>query len=375
MSISNSNSYSLGKWIEDKGPYEDVAVSSRIRLARNLEGFSFPGRMNGEEQKEVVEKIDSVLRKPAVEEKLGTLRTIWLQDLPAIQRQVFVEQHVISPQHAKVSGDATKAVILRDDQAIAIMVNEEDHLRIQALLPGLQLNQAYKLALEVDDTIEAFVPFASHEKYGYLTSCPTNAGTGLRASVMVHLPALTMTQQTNNVLMALSKVGWAVRGSYGEGTEAKGNLFQISNQITLGRTEGGIIQDLTRLTQKVIEQERITRDHLLEGKETGVRLKDRIYRSVGILSNARIISTSEALSLLSDLKMGIDIGLVNDIDAKAVNRLMVLSRPAYVEYIVGQNLSGDERDIARAELIRRNIKNNGNKNENESEEPYGGGFL
>jgi protein arginine kinase len=366
MSSSSSGSYSLGKWIEGKGPYQDVAVSSRIRLARNLKGYSFPGRMNGEEQKEVVEKIDAVLSKPAVEAKLGKLRTIWLQDLPAIQRQVFVEQHVISPQHARVIGDSAKAVILRDDQAIAIMVNEEDHLRIQAFMPGLQLEETYRMASEVDNTIEVFLPLAFHDKYGYLTSCPTNAGTGLRASVMVHLPALTMTQQTNNVLMALSKVGLAIRGSYGEGTEAYGNLFQISNQITLGRTEEGIIQDLSRLTKKVIEQERTSRDLLMEGKETGVRLKDRIYRSLGILSNARIISTSEALSLLSDLRMGIDIGLVPDIDAKTINKLMVLIRPAYVEYIVGQNLSSEERDIARADLIRRSLKN--------EVEPYGGGF-
>ena len=348
-------SVSLGKWIEDKGPYQDVVVSSRIRLARNLKGYSFPGRLSSDKQKEIVEKVSAVLKKSSVKDNLGTLHTVWLKDVPAIQRQVFVEKHVISPQHAQVSGDSAKAVILRDDEAIAIMVNEEDHLRIQALLPGLQLEEAHKLAAKVDDTIEAFIPFDFHDKYGYLTSCPTNAGTGLRASVMVHLPALAMTQQTNNVLIALSKIGLAVRGSYGEGTEANGNMFQISNQITLGRMEGDIIQDLTKLTKKVIEQERMTRDFLLNGKETSVRLTDRVYRALGILSHARVISTGEALGLLSDLKMGVEIDLIKEIDAKTVSELMVLIRPAYIEYMVGEELTSEERDIARAELIRRRL--------------------
>jgi len=352
---SEFSSFSLGKWVEEKGPYQDVVVSSRIRLARNLKGYSFPGRLSTDKQKEIVEKVSAVLKKSSVQEALGKLHTVWLKDVPAIQRQVFVEQHVISPQHAQVSGDSAKAVILRDDQAIAIMVNEEDHLRIQALLPGLQLEEAYQLASKVDSTIEAFIPFSFHDKYGYLTSCPTNAGTGLRASVMVHLPALSMTQQTNNVLVALSKIGLAVRGSYGEGTEANGNLFQISNQITLGRTEGGIIQDLAKLTKKVIEQERMTRDFLLNGKETSVRLTDRIFRALGTLSYARIITTGEALELLSDLRMGVDIGLIKDIDEKTIRELMILIRPAYIEYMVGKELTGEERDVARAELIRSRL--------------------
>ncbi len=358
MHISDSIRNSLSKWIEGSGPYQDVVISSRIRLARNLEEYPFPGKLTAEMQKEVVEKIDAAIREASVEEKTGKLHTVWLRDLPAIQRQVFVEKHLISPHHADVNGQTAKAVILRDDEAVAIMVNEEDHLRIQALLPGLQLEEALALASDVDTVLEALLPFAYDEKFGYLTSCPTNAGTGLRASVMVHLPGLMMTKQISKVLSILSQVGLAVRGSHGEGTEAKGNLFQISNQITLGRAEFEIIRDLSGVTKQLIEQERAARDLLLESKDMALRLNDRIYRSLGILSNARIISTGEALGLLSELRMGIDMGLVKDINAKTVGELMVLIRPAYIQYILGEDLSNEERDVIRAELIRKSLNEN-----------------
>ena len=343
---------SLSKWIEGSGPYQDVVLSSRVRLARNLGEYPFPWKLNSDKQKEVVEKIDAVFRNKSTEKEIGKLRTVWLKDLPDIQRKVFVEKHVISPQHADVSGNTAKAVILRDDDVIAIMMNEEDHLRIQALLPGLQLEQSFDLASKVDNAIENTVPYAFNEKFGYSTTCPTNAGTGLRASVMVHLPGLAMTQQINKVLRAFSQVGLAVRGYYGEGTDAKGNLYQVSNQITLGRSEYDIIGDLSMVTKKLIEQERATRDLLMGKKETEMRLTDRIYRSLGILSHARVINTGEALGLLSELKMGTDMGIIKDIKPRAVNELMVLIRPAFVQYMVGEELSGEERDIARADLIR-----------------------
>lgn len=356
--ISDSIRNSLSKWIEGSGPYQDVVVSSRIRLARNLKDYPFPGKLTSEKQKEVVEKIDAAIGKEAVEEKVGKLRTVWLKDLPNIQKQVFVEKHLISPQHADTGSKSAKAVILRDDEAIAIMVNEEDHLRIQALLPGLQLDEALVLASDVDTALEAIIPFAYDEKFGYLTSCPTNAGTGLRASVMVHLPGLMMTKQISKVLRVLSQVGLAVRGSYGEGTEAKGNMFQVSNQLTLGRQEYEITRDLAGVTKQLIEQERAARDLLVRSKDTALRLNDRIFRALGTLSQARIISTGEALGLLSELKMGIDLELVKDVDAKVVNELMVLIRPAYIQYILGEDLSNEERDVARADLIRKTLKEN-----------------
>ena len=356
MEFPNLNRQALSEWIEGNGPYQDVVCSSRIRLARNLKEFPFPRRLNGEGQKQIVKKVDAVLGQDAVIKELGKLRTVMLKDLPAIQRQVFVEKHVISPQQADVSGDWAKAVVLRDDEAVAIMVNEEDHLRIQVLLPGLQLVEAFRLASKVDSTIEAVIPYAYDNKFGYLTSCPTNAGTGLRASVMVHLPGLAMTQQIGKILRAFSQVGLAVRGSYGEGTDTKGNLYQVSNQITLGRSEMDIIKALSGITKKLMEQERATRDFLMENRDTGIRLTDRIYRSLGILSYARIIPSGEALGYLSDIRMGIDMGLIKDIEAKTINELTVLIRPAYIEYMVGENLSGEERDVARAEFIRRTLK-------------------
>lgn len=364
MDFLNSSSKSLSKWIEGSGPYQDVVMSSRIRLARNLKAFPFPGRLKGHGQNQVVDTVDAVFSEKSVIGELGKLHTVRLKELPAIQRQVFVEKHVISPQHADVSGDTAKAVILRDDETVAIMVNEEDHLRIQVLLPGLQLKEALKLSGKVDRAIESVVPFAFDRQFGYLTSCPTNAGTGVRASVMVHLPGLAMTQQIGKVLRAFSQVGLAVRGSYGEGTEAAGNLYQVSNQITLGRSELDIVKDLSGVTKKLIEQERATRDLLIGRRETSLRLSDRIWRSLGTLSHARIISTGEALGLLSDLRMGIDMGLITNIEARTVSELMVLIRPAYIQYMVGEELNSEERDVARAELIRSRLE--------EKETPDGG---
>ena len=242
-------------------------------------------------------------------------------------------------------------MVLQDDEAVSIMVNEEDHLRIQVLLPGLMLWEAWDMANNIDDTLETKVTYAFDDELGYLTCCPTNLGSGLRASVMVHLPGLVLTNQVSKVLKALSQVGLAVRGLYGEGSEPLGNLFQVSNQVTLGRVEKEIIEDLISVTKGLIEQERSARELLLNS-DTGSQLTDRIYRAYGILSHARIISTQEALGLLSSLRLGVDMEIIGNVEPKKLDELMVLIQPGFVQYIAGGDLSSDERDEARADLIR-----------------------
>jgi len=354
VEISDSIRNSLSKWMEGSGPYFDVVISSRIRLARNLAEYPFPSRLSNDKRKEVVDKVEAAVRDIIIDERIGKLRTVRLDELPAIQRQILVEKHLISPQHAKIDNQHGKAVVLVEDEAIAIMVNEEDHLRIQALLPGLQLHEAWNMANAVDDALEAKLIYAYDEKFGYLTCCPTNVGTGLRASVMLHLPGLKMTKQAGKVLNALSQVGLAVRGLYGEGTESMGNLFQVSNQITLGRSEKEIISNLASVTKRLIEQERSARDMLIES-ETGSKLEDRVHRAYGILTHARSISSQEALSLLSDLRLGIDLNIIKGVDAKVLNELMVLIQPGFIQYIAGEEMTSEERDVARAELIRKLI--------------------
>ena len=354
MQIPEAVKNSLSKWIKDTGPAGDVVITSRIRLARNLNDYPFPSRLSIKGRKEIVDKVDLAVNDESFDTDIHKMHAVRLEELPAVQRQIMVEKHLISPQHARSEDEGGRAVLLTDDETVAVMVNEEDHLRIQVLLPGLQLNEAWKTASQVDSALETKLTYAFNENLGYLTCCPTNVGTGLRASVMVHLPGLAMTQQLNKVLNALSKVGLAVRGLYGEGTEAVGNLFQISNQVTLGRSEEDIIKNLFSVMKKIMEQERSSREMLLEGG-TGVRLKDRIWRAYGVLSNARIINSHEALSLLSDLRLGIDMEVVDHVDAKILNEMMVLIQPAFLQYIAGQEMSGDERDVFRADIIRQRV--------------------
>jgi protein arginine kinase len=234
------------------------------------------------------------------------------------------------------------------------MVNEEDHLRIQCLFPGFQLNEALTLANGIDDWIEQKFDYAFDEQRGFLTSCPTNVGTGLRASVMVHLPALMMTQRMNRIAPAINQFGLAVRGIYGEGSEALGNVFQISNQITLGKSEEDIVEDLRGVVMQLIQQEMAARRDLL--KLSKIQLEDRVFRSLGILANSRIIQSKEAAKCLSDVRLGIDLGLIEGISRNILNELMVLTQPGFLQHYFKEALTPDERDIRRASLIRERIR-------------------
>ncbi|MBC7345959.1 MAG: protein arginine kinase [Clostridia bacterium] len=340
------------KWMEGSGPYADIVLTSRIRLARNLRGIPFPSLMGKREAQEVVNRVSAACAAADVQGVAGRLEVIRLGELSPLERQILVEKHLISPEHAATDGQ--RAVVLNPEESVSIMINEEDHLRLQVLLPALQLHESWRLATTLDDVLEAHLDFAFDEERGYLTACPTNVGTGLRASVMLHLPGLVISKQARRVLTALSHVSLAVRGMYGEGTEAAGNLFQISNQVTLGRSEEEMLANLVAVTKQLIEQERAAREMLL--REAGAQLEDRIGRSFGILSHARVISSQEALRLLSDVRLGLDLRLLKGVDPRVINELMVGIQPSYLQGLAGREMGPQERDRERAALIRRRLK-------------------
>lgn len=350
MSIQDTLNHAFTKWMGGTGPHANIVISSRLRLARNLTDFPFPHLQSEKTAREVLNLVCLVLRAQDAQEKIGPLDFVAIDELSPLDRQILVEKHLISPRLAQ-GDNPGRGFALLDDEAVSIMVNEEDHLRIQVLLPALQLDTIWELASQVDDVLEAKLDYAFDEQYGYLTCCPTNVGTGLRASVMMHLPVLNMTHQINRILTALSKLGLVVRGLYGEGTEAKGNLFQISNQITLGPSEGEIISNLVAISRQLIEQEQLARGSLRDGVKAQV--EDRIFRSYGILANAYIISTEEAMDHLSNLRLGLDMGLFHNFDNKTLNELLVRIRPAFLQKVAGEEMDVFARDLKRAAIIRK----------------------
>lgn len=337
----------LSEWMKDNGPDSDIVISSRIRIARNLRSYPFPMLATNEQSQQVLDQITEALNNEDLHE-ISEMEPMLLNDLTDLEKKVLVEKHLISPSLANESRNG--AVVLSKNESISIMVNEEDHLRIQVLCSGFQIKEAWDLANQLDDIFENQLNYAFDEKRGYLTSCPTNVGTGIRASVMIHLPALVMTQQINRILSAITQVGLAVRGLYGEGSEAIGNLFQISNQITLGQTEDEIIENLYSVVRQIMEHERTARSRLLEDSHHVV--KDRINRSFGILSHAVIMDSKEAAQRLSDVRLGIDLDMVDHLSARVLNELMVMTQPGFLQQYAGKKLSPEERDIRRAELIR-----------------------
>ncbi len=341
----------MGRWYIDKGPESDVVVSSRVRLARNFKEYPFPYRMTKEQAESVLSKVKDVIQGSS---SSATKNFVYMnmQELPPVDRQILMEKHLISPN--LLESRVSSAAIISKDEKISVMVNEEDHLRIQCLFPGLQLNKAWNLCGKLDTLLEEKIDFAFSKQYGYLTCCSTNIGTGIRASAMLHLPALTMTGYIGRVLEACGKLGVAVRGLYGEHSEAAGNMFQISNQVTLGMTEDEIISNMTNITSQIMEQERTLRGELYV--QNPQRLEDKVFRSLGILTHARIISTEESLKLLSDIRLGVEMGIIKDIPIEKINEVMLLIQPAYLQKRVGKNLSPDERDIQRAETVRKQLK-------------------
>lgn len=332
-------------------PGIDTAISSRIRLARNIVGYPFTTRMTDIQGAQILEKV-----RDAVFSGTGTykqeMKYIELHSLTPLDRQFLVERHLVSPEF--VETDKNRAVILRKDEKISIMINEEDHLRIQCIFPGMQIKEAWDLCSKLDTRLEEKLDFAFDKNAGYLTCCPTNTGTGMRASVMLHLPALAMTGYIKGILENCSKIGLAVRGAYGENSETTGNLFQISNQVTLGQNEDEIISGIINITTQISEQERILRLELY--KQNPLRFEDKIFRSLGLLKNARIISTEESLKLLSDVRLGVIMDLIKGIEPGKINEMMLMVHPAYLQKLSGGELKPDERDQRRAELLRTHLQ-------------------
>ncbi|WP_350343778.1 protein arginine kinase [Proteinivorax tanatarense] len=348
MSLMGFIDKNLSFWTQEKkGRENEVVLSSRIRLARNIDLIPFPFLADNNDQAKVVELVKGAMKNQKEFSYLSR-NSLNLED-----RQALMEKHLISMQLVKENKNS--GLWINADESASIMVNEEDHIRIQVLLPGFNLENARGKANDLDDLLEQKLDYGFNEKKGYLTSCPTNVGTGLRASVMVHLPGLVITKQINKVLTAVSQLGLAVRGIYGEGSDAAGNILQISNQVTLGQKEEEIIDNIKRVTKQIIDHEHNARQWLLNEKK--IEVKDKVHRAYGVLSNAYTISSKEALELLSQVKLGIDLQLLDKERAQIFKELIVLIRPGYLQKLYGQKLDEKQRDIKRAEVIRERLKN------------------
>jgi protein arginine kinase len=325
-----------------------TAVSSRIRLARNIKDAAFPGWAGEEECTRIWEQLSGAL--PSLKSMKPAL-AVAMNDLSALDRQLLLERHLISlEQSEKGQGSG---LVVRQDERIAVMVNEEDHLRMQAIRPGLSLQRAWEDLDQVDSEIETVVRYAFSPTLGYLTACPTNVGTGIRASVMLHLPALVLLEEINPIIKGMGKIGLAVRGLWGEGTEAIGNLFQISNQITLGEPENKIISDLEQIVQEIVEHEQNACVRLMERRRTAVM--DHVGRAYGVLTHAHVLTSREALDLLSALSLGLDLGILKPVDRRVVDELLLLTQPGYLQKMEGRALKPKERDEARADLVRSRL--------------------
>lgn len=337
------------EWLKGTGPNSDIVMSSRVRLARNLEKHPFSHWATKKQEKESLEALENAMGHV---EMMITALYVRMMDIDDVDKQFLLERHLISREH--IVRPEFKSVVIGDKEIASVMINEEDHLRIQVLQSGLNLQECWRVANRLDDSLHKRIKFAYSSEWGYLTACPTNTGTGLRASVMLHLPALVMTKQIQRVLQAITKLGMTARGLYGEGTEAEGNFFQISNQVTLGSSEEDIIDNLERIIRQVIGHEENARKSLM--KQNREVLQDKIWRAHGTLQSAHIITSKEMMQLISMVRLGVDMGVINDFDRRAVNELFLLTQPAHLQKIEGRILSTAQRDIKRANLIRRRLE-------------------
>ena len=336
------------EWLKGTGPNSNIVISSRVRLARNLNRVPFSHWANKAQKEEVLKKARAVI---AFSNYTKGALLLQLAELNNLDKQFLIERHLISKEHALRANH--KAVVIGDREILSIMINEEDHLRMQVMQSGFNLDQAWRIAGRIEKEFEKKIDFAYSKNWGYLTACPTNTGTGMRASVMLHLPALVMSGQINKVLQAITKLSLTARGFYGEGTEASGNFFQISNQVTMGHSEEDIIDNIERIIKQLIGHEQNARQALFEQNKP--RIQDLIWRAYATLKNAHIITSKEAIDLLSSVRVGLDIGMLKDLDIQTLNRIFIFIQPAHLQKIEGKALSPHERDIKRAELIRKEL--------------------
>lgn len=350
-----------GEWLRGSGPESDIVISSRIRLARNLADFPFIRRCT-EEDRAAIERTlrDKLVNLSVVDGLSGPdgLQYVDVNHLETIDRQFLVERQLISREHSEAAG--ARGVAIDPLERVSLMVNEEDHLRIQVMNSGLSLQSAWDLINRIDDLVDSQVGYAFHERLGYLTACPTNVGTGMRVSVMLHLPALVITRQIEKVFRALQKISLAVRGLYGEGSQAMGDFYQISNQVTLGRSEEELLKQVADVAPMLIDYERRAREFLV--RESQKDLHDRVSRAYGILCTAQTISSEETMMLLSSVRMGVNLGLIRDVEIPTINKLFIHTQPAHLQKLSGARLETADRNIERALYLQRHLrKSNGHE--------------
>lgn len=340
----------FGTWLLGSGPDNDIVISSRVRLVRNIKNSVFPHRASASEKSDIIQRVFESCGK--VKLLKGSV-SLELDKISPLQRELLVERHLISRELVK---NVPSAVVFDRDEIISIMINEEDHVRLQCLQNGVNIMEAYRVISKIDDELSRSLEFGFHPEFGYLSACPTNTGTGLRASVLIHIPAFVISERIGTVLNKLGQLGLAIRGFFGEGSSALGNFFQVSNQKTLGKSEEEIIQGVEARARSLAVQEREIREELL--RESRWKLEDSVYRSYGILKNARLISAKEAMQHISLVRMGVDMGLIDTITKNRLNELLILIQRSHLMGI--SNISDNnalKRDNARAKIIRERIGN------------------
>ncbi|MBI3407797.1 MAG: protein arginine kinase [Planctomycetes bacterium] len=341
-----------GEWLRGNGPEADIVISSRIRLARNLSSYPFSNRGSAHQKAEIETSLRDRLTRL---DFMPRLEYLMLPGLSSIDRQLLVERQLISRELANTEGP--RGVAVCPQETVSIMINEEDHLRLQVMRSGFALDEAWQDIDRLDDQIEQRVNYAFSEEFGYLTACPTNVGTGMRSSVMLHLPALVLTKQIEKVFRALQKINLAVRGLYGEGSRASGDFYQISNQVTLGKSETTILTEIREVIPQIISYERQARSTLT--RESRQALHDRVRRAYGTLKNAMMMTSEETMDLLSSVRLGVNLGLIEDVSIPTVNELFIHTQPAHLQKLMGAALDGEERNAARARYLSSRLRENG----------------
>lgn len=342
----------LPYWLKEEGEYSEIVISTRVRLARNLSDTPFVQKANDEELSEVMERArEAFLRMERFE------NFFYMDVLEHIEKQFLIERRLTSPEFAK--NGKNRGLAVGEDEKFGIMVNEEDHFRIFSIVPGFSPEEAYEVVDDVDNFLSRELDIAFDGDFGYLTACPTNVGTGMRISVLVHLPALVLTKEIDKVIRSLSQTGYFVRGLWGEGSRIQGNIFQISNQKTLGIKEEEIIENIRRVVKEVMDYELNAREILIKNARS--QIEDKIWRAWGILKYARMLSSEEVINLSSAVRLGIGLGFITNISVLHLTRLLVLSLPAHLQLLVGREMEVEERDIKRAEFVRKTLggKNDG----------------
>jgi protein arginine kinase len=337
-------------WLKADGPHADIVLSTRIRLARNLQSFRFGTRAEVDDRQEVLR---ATLAAAAASPSLAEGRRLVVSELDDAERHLLLERHLVSRELVGAPGHAAPshtALLMAPGEALSAMVNEEDHLRLQNILGGLRLRDAWHDVERLDDELGQRLPYAFHAEFGYLTSCPTNVGTGLRASVLMHLPGLVLTQEIGKVLQGISQVGLTFRGLYGEGSEVVGNFFQISNQTTLGKTEEDLIDHLQRVVHQVVQYETQARAVLL--RDAPVVIEDKVWRAYGLLRHARSASFEEVMNLLSGVRLGVGLKLIPSLSVHTLNRIMIFTQSAHLEHAAGAPLPDGDADVRRAAYVR-----------------------